>query len=134
MRALSDPRDEQRRRAQWNTSAMIAAIKPNVASQAKAPISDATILRISRLFQGVRDGRVHPKRAPPSYENSASAAQCQKRARTHPTAGIAAAMPLRQPISRMNNARRCEWWRWRIGVPAEPELLPKGSVTTRRCG
>ena len=73
---------------------MIAAIKPNVASQAKAPISDATILRISRLFQGVRDGRVHPKRAPPSYENSASAAQCQKRARTHPTAGIAAAMTL----------------------------------------
>src|SRR6267154_342747 len=74
---------------------MIAAIKPNVASQAKAPISDATILRIWRLVQGVRDGRVHPKRAPPSYENSASAAQCQKRAPpTHPTAGIAAAMTL----------------------------------------
>src|SRR5258707_7259341 len=52
MRARSDPRDEQRRRAQWNTSAMIAAIKPNVASQAKAPISDATILRNLAIVSG----------------------------------------------------------------------------------
>src|SRR3977135_513458 len=34
----------------------------------------------------------------------------------------------------MNNARRCEPWPLPIGVPAEPELLPQGRVTTRRCG
>jgi hypothetical protein len=37
---------------QWNTSAMIAAIKPNVASQANALISDVTILLISPSFRG----------------------------------------------------------------------------------
>src|SRR5258707_15191106 len=95
MRARSDPRDEQRRRAQWNTSAMIAAIKPNVASQAKAPISDATILRNLAIGSGGarREGssktratliRKLGKRRPVSKKSPA----------THPTAGITAATTL----------------------------------------
>jgi hypothetical protein len=100
---------------QWNASAMVAAIKPNVASQAKAPIRDPSILEnLAVVLDGARRERFID-RAPTSYENSTTTIQCQKKS----PAGWGGGRRI-TAIVLTNVSTRAEVWR----VPGAKEKAP----------